>query len=160
MHDADLAPAVTAVPDDATFLRGAVTGGIINGVINGVIQIFLLRGHAPIAMTVNGIINDQKTVLGEAVPLAVTLAMILTVVAYLTLKAPKRPFWPQVLWLTIKHGVFAFGLVVTGAVVWQRMMGTVSVSLLTAVIVLSVVAGLVAGVVNYMTMRASVLRHA
>lgn len=143
---------------DTQIVRGAVTGGVINGLINGVIQFFLLRGHAPIALTVNGIINDEKTVLGEAVPLAVTLAMILTVVAYMTLKAAKRPFMPQVLWLTIKHGIFAFGLIVSGAVVWQRLMGTVSVSLTTAVIVLSVVAGLVAGVVNYMTIRASILR--
>lgn len=148
---------VVAVPAGTGFVRGAVTGGVVNGLINGAIQLFLLRGHAPIALTVNAIINDEKTVLGEAVPLAVTLAMILTVVAYLTLKAPKRPFFPQVLWLTIKHGVFVFGLIVTGAVVWQRTMGTVSVSLVTAVLILSVVAGLVAGVVNYMTLRASVL---
>lgn len=148
---------LTAVSVGAGFVRGAVAGGVVNGLINGAIQFFLLRAHAPIALTVNGIINDEMTVLGEAVPLAVTLAMILTVVAYLTLKAPKRRFFPSVLWLTIKHGVFVFGLIVTGAVVWQRVMGTVSVSLVTAVLVLSVVAGLVAGVVNYMTLRASVL---
>ena len=77
----------------------------------------------------------------------------------MTLKAPKRRFWPGGLWLTIKHGVFVFGLIVAAAVVWQRVMGTVPVSLATAVIVLSVVAGLVAGVVNYMTIHASVLRE-
>lgn len=146
-------------PSNAKILRGAVTGGVINGVINGAIQWFLLRGHAPIPLTVDAITNDQDTVLGAAVPLAVTLAMILTVIAYLTLKSPKRRFWPDVLWLTIKHGVFAFGVIVAAAVVWQRLMGTVPVSLGTAVMVLGVVAGLVAGMVNYMTLHASVLRE-
>lgn len=149
---------VSPPPSNAKILRGAVTGGVINGLINGAIQWFLLHGHAPIPLTVDAITNDQDTVLGAAVPLAVTLAMILTVIAYLTLKAPKRRFWPAVLWLTIKHGLFAFGVIVAGAVVWQRVMGTVPVPLAGAVIVLSVVAGLVAGVVNYMTIYASVLR--
>ena len=85
--------------------------------------------------------------------------MILTVVAYLLLKAPKRRFLPDVLWLTVKHGVFAFGLTVSGAVVWQRLMGSVPVSLATAVIVLGVVAGLVGGVIQFMTIRASLLRE-
>ena len=149
----------TAIPSNAKILRGAVAGGVINGLINGAIQWLLLRGHAPIPFTVDAITNDQNTVLGAAVPLAVTLAMILTVIAYLTLKAPKRRFWPGVLWLTIKHGVFVFGLMVAAAVVWQRVMGTIPVSLAAAVIVLSVVAGLVASVVNYMTLHASVLRQ-
>ncbi|MEP6556957.1 MAG: hypothetical protein ABJB17_00620 [Burkholderiales bacterium] len=113
-----------------------------------------------IPLSVNGIANDEETVLGMAVPLAVTLAMILTVIAYFTLKAPKKRFMPQVLWLTIKHGIFVFGLCVAGAVMWQRTMGTISVSLATAVLVLSLIAGLVAGIVNYMTIRASLIRPA
>lgn len=148
------------VYSDAKILRGAITGGVINGLINGVIQWFLLRGSAPIPLTVDAITNDEHTVLGAAVPLTVTLAMILTVIAYLTLKAPKRRFLPSVLWLTIKHGVFTFGLIVAGAVLWQKTMGTVPVSLAAAVILLSVVAGLVAGAVNYMTIRASLVREA
>lgn len=143
---------------NAHILRGSIINGVINAVINGAIQWFLLRGLVSIPLSVDGITNDEQTVLGMAVPLAVSIAMILTVVAYLTLKAPKRPFFPDLLWLTIKHGVFAFGLSVAGAVVWQRLMGTVPVSLITAVIVLGVVAGAVGGLINYMTIRASLLR--
>ncbi len=142
-------------PSNAKILRGAATGGVINGLVNGAIQWYLLDGHAPIPLTVDAITNDQETVLGAAVPLAVTLATILTVITYLTLKAPKRRLLPDVLWLTVKHGVFAFGLVVAGAVLWQRTMGTVAVSLATAVTVLAVIAGFVAGVVNYMTLHES-----
>ena len=76
----------------------------------------------------------------------------------MTLKAAKRSFFPDVLWLTIKHGIFAFGLSVAGAVAWQRIMGTVLVSLATAVIVLSLVAGVVGGIINYMTIHASLVR--
>lgn len=142
---------------NSTILRGAIIGGAINAVINGAIQWYLLRGEKHIPLSVDGITNDTHTVLGAAVPLAVSLAMILTAIAYLTLKAAKRPFFPHVLWLTIKHGVFAFGLIVSAAVVWQRTMGTVNVSLATAVIVLGIVAGLVTVMVNLMTIRASLL---
>ena len=87
-------------------LKGAIIGGIINAVINGAIQFYLLRDHAPVPLTVDGITNDTHTVFGSAVPLAVSLAMILTVIGYLTLKGVKRPFWPDVMWLTLKHGMF------------------------------------------------------
>ncbi|MDN6180722.1 MAG: hypothetical protein L0I84_06940 [Halomonas subglaciescola] len=138
-------------------LQGAVLNGVINAVINGAIQVYFLWGSTTIPLSVDEITNDSHTVLGSAVPLAVSLAMILTVVAYMTLKAPKKPFWPSALWLTFKHGMFAFGLCVTGAVMWQSAFGTVAVSLTTAVIVLGAIAGLVAGVVNYMTIRVSLL---
>ena len=147
------------VISDSKILGGAVISGVTNGLINGAIQWYLLKGRASIPLSVDGITNDEQTVLGTAVPLVVSLAMILTVVAYLTLKAPRRRFLPGVLWLTIKHGVFAFGLIVAGAVTWQRLMGTVEVSLGAAVIILGAIAGIVGGLVNYMTIHASVFRE-
>lgn len=104
-------------------LQGAVLTGVINAVINGAIQIYFLWGNTTIPLSVDGITNDSHTVFGSAVPLAVSLAMILTVVAYMTIKVPKQPFFPSVLWLTFKHGMFAFGLCVTGAVIWQSPCG-------------------------------------
>lgn len=83
--------------------------------------------------------------------------MILTVIACVTLKEAKRPFWPDVLWLTVKHGMFAFGVIVSGAVIWPRLMGSVSIPVIGAAIVLSIIAGLVAGMINYMTIDASKL---
>lgn len=140
---------------DPKILRGAIIGGLINAVINGAIQLYLLKDHAPVALSVDGISSDAHTVFGAAVPLTVSLAMILTVIGYLMLKGAKKPFWPDVLWLTVKHGLFAFGLIVSVAVMWQRVMGSVSVSLVMAAAILGVVAGLVAGMINYMTIRAS-----
>lgn len=151
--------AAVAQPSAAKIRRGAIVGGLVNAVINGVIQFWLLHDQALIPLTVDGITNDQQTVFGTAVPLAVSLAMILTVIAHFTLKAPKRPFFPDMLWLTFKHGIFAFGLIVSGAVVWQRLMGTVSVPLTTAVLLLAVIAGIVSAVVNEMTIRADLLQQ-
>ena len=102
-----------SAPQETQILQGAIATGISNAVINGAIQWFLLRGQISIPLSVDGITNDQQTVFGTAVPLAVSIAMILTVVSYLLLKASKRRFVPDVLWLTVKHGVFAFGLSVS-----------------------------------------------
>lgn len=132
-------------------LKGALLSGAINAVINGAIQACLLWGKGPIPLSVDAISAGTHTVLASAVPLAVSLAMILTAVAHWTLKAPKKPFLPTTLWLVIKHGLFAFGAVVATAVVWQRAAGTVEVGVGTAVVLLGAVAGLVAAVVNYMT---------
>jgi hypothetical protein len=70
---------------------------------------------------------------------------ILTAVTHLTLKRPKRPFFPDILWLTTKHGFFAFGVPVAGAVLWQRAVGTVVVSVPVAALVLGLIAGVRGG---------------
>ena len=151
---------MSATPADPAatpqILKAAILSGVINAVINGAIQFFMLRGHDSIPMSVDAISAGTHTVLGSAVPLAVSLAMILTAVAHWTLKAPKKPFVPTTLWLVVKHGIFAFGALVAGAVVWQRVVGSVEVSVATAVIVLGLVAGLVATLVNYQTLSAVV----
>lgn len=148
-------PQATSPPDAAAIARGAVLSGVINAVINGAIQWFLLSDQATLPLTVDAITNDQPTVLGSAVPLGVSLAMILTAVAYSTVKGPKAPFYPTFLWMTVKHGFFALGVLVTFAVLWQRAVGSVVVPLTAAVLILAVVAGLASTTVNYMTIRAA-----
>jgi hypothetical protein len=145
----------TPVPSEREIARGAVINGGINAGINGVIQAFLLAGHGPLPLTVDGITNETTTVFGAAVPLAVSLATILTVVTYLGLKRPRPPFWPSYVWLTVKHGFFALGLLVTLAVLWQRIFGSIVVPLPAAVVILGLVAGVAAGLVTFMTIRAS-----
>ena len=135
----------------SVILSGALVSGVVNAVINGAIQYFLLRGEMPMPLTVDSIGTETHTVLGSSVLLAVSLAMILTAVAHATVKVPKKPFVPTTLWLVIKHGLFAFGTVVALAVVWQRVMGSVEVRLGTAVVLLGLMAGFVAAIVNYMT---------
>lgn len=140
----------------APLWKGAAIAGLANAVINGVIQAFLLAGSGPVAVSVDAIGTSEHTVLGSAVLLATILAMILTAIGHLTLKAPKRPFLPFGLWLVVKHGLFTFGAVVAAAILWQRSVGSVEVGVPTAVVILAVVAGVVAAVVQAMTIKASV----
>ena len=144
---------------NAKLLKGAVLTGIINAFINGGLQYFFLKKHSAIAISVDSITNNEDTVLGTSVILSITLAMILTLVAYFGIKERKSPFFPTALWLTIKHGFFTFGILTSLAVLWQKYMGTVEVSLVTALIIIGVIAGFVSGIVNYLTLSECTLRE-
>lgn len=134
-------------------LKGALITGVINGIINGGIQYFLLENQEFVPISVDSISNSTETVLGTAVMLAITLAMILTMVAYFGIKEKRIAFFPSAFLLTIKHGFFAFGVLTGLAVLWQKYMGTVEVPFLTALIIIGIIAGLVSGVVNYLTIK-------
>lgn len=136
-------------------LTGAIVTGFINAIINGGIQYFFLKDKNAIPISVDSITNNDATVLGTAVTLAITLSMILTLVAYLGVKEEKVPFFPTAFWLTIKHGFFTFGVVTSLSVLWQKYMGTVDVSLVSALIIIGVIAGIVSGIVNYLTLKES-----
>jgi len=142
---------------NSEILKGAGITGFINAIINGGIQYFFLKDKAPIALSVDSITNTEETVLGSSVGVALSLAMILTVVAYFSIKDAKVTFFPTAFWLTIKHGFFTFGVIVAMAVMWQKYMGTVEVSLVTALVVIGIIAGVVAGVVNYLTLRGCII---
>ena len=139
-------------------IKGAIKTGLINGVINGGIQYFFLKGTAPIPISVDSITNTEHTVLGTAVVLAVTLAMILTVVSYFGIKEEKVSFFPSAFGLVLKHGFFTFGVVTALAVLWQRYLGTIEVSLLSALIMIGAIAGIIAGIVEYLTIKACILK--
>lgn len=143
----------------AEIRKGAIINGLINGVINGGIQYFFLKGHAPIAISVDSITNTEHTVLGAAVTLAITLAAITTVVAYFGIKDEKVPFYPKGLWSLFKNTFFTFGVVTSLAVLWQKYLGTVEVSLITALIIIGAIAGIVAGIVNYLTLKACIISN-
>ena len=138
-------------------LKGAALTGVINAVINGGIQYFFLKGHSSIPISVDSITNTTETVLGTAVMLAITLSMILTLVAYFGIKGKKSAFFPTTFLLTLKHGFVTFGILTSLAVLWQKYVGTVEVSLVSALFIIGVIAGLVSGFVNYFTLKESVI---
>lgn len=138
-------------------MKGAIVTGVINAFINGGIQYFFLKDMDLIPISVDSITNNDQTVLGTAVVLAITLSMILTLVAYFGIKGEKASFFPTTLWLTIKHGFFTFGVITSLAVLWQKYMGTLEVSLVTALIIIGVIAGIVSGIVQYLTLSRSVV---
>jgi hypothetical protein len=57
--------------------------------------------------------------------------------------------------MTIKLGFFTLGVIITSAVLWQRVLGSILVPLAAAVVILGLLAGIVAAVVNYMTIQES-----
>lgn len=142
----------TNATTNADLLKGALMSGFINAIINGIINWFQVRGKTELYLTVDAITNTAHTVLGGAVMLATSLAAILTLVSYFTLKSDyKPPFYPKALLLTLRNAFFAFGLMVTFSIIIQRTAGSVLVSPLTAVIIVGIVAGVVAATVDYMT---------
>ena len=145
-----------ALPHDK-IVKDALLSGGINAVINGIIQYFLLRGSDTIPLTLDSISGGSHAVLGSAVLLSVSLAMILTVVTHATLKVPKKPFYPDILKLVFRHGLMAFGSIVAIAVLWQWMFGTIEVGLMAAIILLGLIAGIVSAIVNYFTISESIL---
>ncbi len=138
-------------------IQGAVITGAINAVINGGVQYFFLKHLSSIPISVDSITNTDDTVLGTAVMLAITLSMILTLVGYFGIKSKKTAFFPTTVWLAIKHGFFTFGVLTSLAVLWQKYMGTVEVSLVSALIIIGVIAGVVSGIINYLTLKGSVI---
>ena len=135
-------------------MKGALMGGVINAIINGAINWFQVKGKTELYLTVDAISNKEHTVLGGAVMLAASLAAILTIISYFTVKSPdKPPFYPKALFLTLRNAFFAFGVMVTISIVIQRIAGSVAVTPLTGVLIVGLVAGVVAGVVDYMTKK-------
>lgn len=135
--------------------KEAIIGGSINGVINGTINWFSVKDKTSLLLTDNLISSTEHTVFAGAVPLAVSLAFILTSIAYFTTKMESKPgYFPKVFFLGLKHSVYAFGLVTIFALLLQRFAGSVSVSPIMAAGISAVIAGLVGAIVNYETKRA------
>jgi len=135
-------------------LKGAITGGVVNAVINGIINWFQVKGHDSIYVSVDSITNTEHTILGGGVMLATSLAAILTVIAYATFKVSNKPsFFPKGLIITLKNTFFAFGLMVTISIVFQKAFGTITVGPFTSVIITAVIAGFVAALVDYQTKK-------
>lgn len=138
-------------------MQGAVITGVINAIINGGIQYFFLKDNDVVPISVDSISNDTATVLGTAVMLAITLSIILTLVAYFGIKEKKAAFFPTTFLLALKHGFVTFGILTSLAVLWQKYVGTVEVSLIFALVIIGVIAGIVSGFVNYFTLKESII---
>lgn len=135
-------------------MKGALLSGVINAIINGAINWFQVKGKTELYLTVDSITNTEYTVLGGAVMLAATLAAILTLISYFTVKSPvKPPFFPNALLLTARNAFFAFGVMVTFSILLQRFAGSIAVTPFTGVVIVGLVAGVVASVVDYMTKK-------
>lgn len=131
--------------------KSSLTGGIINAIINGLINWFQVKNLDSVLVTDNLISSEAHTLFSGAVPLAVSLAFILSGVAYATTKIPnKPPYFPRYFLKSLQYAFSAFGMVVTLGVLWQRWVGSVEISPLMAAFWAGIIAGIVAFLVNLM----------
>jgi hypothetical protein len=138
----------------ANMATAAVFTGVINAVINGIINWFQVKDKAELFLTVDSISTKEHTVLGGAVILATSLAIILTSIGYFTLKAPGKPaFFPKAFFLMLKNAFFTFGIITILSILLQRYAGSVSVTPVAAAIIVALIAGLVAGIMDFMTKK-------
>ena len=147
-----------AGPAAASIIRkDALTGAGVNALINAAISGFLLAGKGPQALSVDSIASREHTVLGSAVTLAASLAFILATITFFTFRKKAReqalaaktlldrPYFFFGLRQALGAALFMFGLIVAVAVLWQRFLGTLTVSVPVA----AAVAGVVAAVASY-----------
>ncbi|MCU0358855.1 MAG: hypothetical protein MUE95_14905 [Cyclobacteriaceae bacterium] len=135
--------------------KGAAINGVANAVINGIINWFLLDKTQPtVLLTDDHISSTAHTVFAGAVPLAVSLAFILTSIAFFQTKTQiKPPYFPTVFGKALKHSVYAFGLVTIFAILLHRFAGSIEVNLPVAAIIAGIIAGIVAAIVDYETKK-------
>lgn len=57
--------------------------------------------------------------------------------------------------MTINHSFFTFGVVTSLTALWQKYFGPVEVSLIKVLFTIEAITGIVAGVVNYLTLKGS-----
>lgn len=140
--------------------KGAAINGVVNAVINGIINWFILdKSHPTMLLTQDQISSSSHTVFSGAVPLAISLAFILTSIAFFQTKVENKPsYFPTFFVKALKHSVYAFGLVVIFAILLQRYAGEVEVSLPLAAIIAGIVAGIVAAIVDFETKK-SLFEH-
>lgn len=138
----------------ADLQKAALVGGLINAVINGLIYWFQVKDKSEVLLTDNLISSTEHTVFASAVPLATSLAFILSSIAYFSTKDPaKPPYFPKVFLLALKNAVFAFGIVTIFGILLQRYAGSIVVGPITATLITAIIAGFVAGIVDYLTKK-------
>lgn len=136
-------------------LRTAVIGGFVNAIINATTQWYKVKDETMLLLTDDRISSRMDTVFSGAVPQALFLAFIQTAIVYFTTKIPgKPPYFPKIFFASMKHAVFAFGAVTIIAIMIQRSIGSIHITPFQSTLTIGVIAGLVAGTVNYQTNKA------
>jgi hypothetical protein len=139
-------------------IKGAFVGAAINALINGVINWFQVKNQAAILLVDDRISSTEHTVLSGAVPLATSLAFILSSIAFATWKHTARPpyFWMG-FWLSLKHAIFAFGVMVILGVLLSRIFGQVFFTPIQSACFAALIAAITAGLVDFLT-KSQILR--
>ena len=144
--------------DHSPSVRGALVPALINGVINGGIAYNGMRGADAIPLSVGTIGSGEPTVWAEAVAVGLGLGAILSVItAVLARRADPetaaRTSATDIGWVTLQNVLLLFGATVALAVLWQRIVGTVTVGPLTGAFLVAVYAAMATVVIDVRTRR-------
>ena len=134
--------------------KGSLITAFINACINGTINWFSVRHSGDIPLTDDLISSRADTVFAGVVPLAVSLAFILTTISFLTFKVPNKPrYFPKIFLLALRNSFFVFGIVVAMAILVQYFAGTVIITPFQSALLSGVIAGVIGGTVDYLTKK-------
>ena len=150
----------------AVRMQDSLVPAVLNAIINGGIAWAGFKAAEAVPLTLDLISAQQHTVWGQGVTLAFALGVILTLVTSKVFarhvakshpalaKRVQRPLFPFVAGVALGNGMALFGWFVALAVIWQRVVGTVEVSPVTASVLVGLLAGVITIAVEMRTKRA------
>ena len=138
-----------------SLIIGSFIAGLVNAIINSTRYWFSMKDNYPtIFLTNDCISSDIPTVFSKAVPLAVSLCLFVTSIAFLTTKMENKPsYFPKYFFKALKHCIYAFGLVTMFALLLQKFAGAIEVSHTYASMITGLVSGMVASLVDFETKK-------
>jgi hypothetical protein len=165
MTEPGSAPAPDGARATAALIRtNALAGAVINALINGALNAWTLAGKGPHVLSADSIATKQTSVFGSAVTLAATLAFNVATIQFFLFRrkaaaqvlAAKpfldRPYFFFGLRQALASSLTMFATAVTVGVLWQRYVGTLTVSTSVAA---AIAAGIAAVATYYTTVRIS-----
>lgn len=139
----------------ASFLQAAT-----NAVINGTIGYATLEKGKNHLITADSITAGSNTVVGHAMPTAIILAVVFTLMSYKSHRQflPGRT-WSEVAKLATKNAIYAFGLMIIAGVMWQKFFPNLSVTDVGAAAITGLIAGTISGITTYTTVSELLARE-
>lgn len=133
-------------------LADSAVGAVINGAINGAISWSAFKTSESVPLSMDSIGSPGITALGNAATVVFALTLIITCITFFVFRRAARqsgvapealrsmPFVPTGLRIATFNTLLMFGAFVAAAVLWQRFVGTVSVSPVVATLVVAFMA--------------------
>jgi hypothetical protein len=135
-------------------IRDAVIPAVINAIINGAIAYNGFSGRDGVPLSVDSISTTEMTVWSQVVTMALSLSMVLTAITCWMMRREAPASMAAVARATVDNALFALGVLVASAIIWQRVLGTVLVSPAVAAVIVAGFAAAVTVMVQVRTVTA------
>jgi len=129
-----------------------IIGGVINGIINGIINWYMVKDKTDLVLASASLDSITHSVVAGSLFLAVSLAFILTGVAYMTSAQRKLlPFFPKVFMLALWHTTVVFIVMSILVALTGYVAGGTPVTPLQSVFITFIVATIIAIAIEFFT---------